>query len=98
MELNSRFCEVSTYALSSGYNSSTASSSLNNFGDEHLIAKKQVKVEENDDDKSPEDSDKSATTVLIITITLVKFDKVWLAISLITCESSLSLIGDYLVF
>lgn len=29
MEINSRYCELSTYAASSGYNSSTASSSLN---------------------------------------------------------------------
>lgn len=34
MEINSRFCEVSTYAASSsGYNSSTASSSLNYIDD-----------------------------------------------------------------
>lgn len=34
MEINSRYCEVSTYAASSsGYNSSTASSSLNYIDD-----------------------------------------------------------------
>lgn len=76
MELNSRFSEVSTYAQSSGYNSSTASSSLSYIDDVNL---KRI----NGEDKTKEESDQTTTakTTLTITITLVRFeDKVleWL--------------------
>lgn len=77
METNSRFCEVSTYAQSSGYNSSTASSSLNFIDEDHLPA---VIPEEascaNQSDNIDSNSDQLRITRLIITITLVKFEKV----------------------
>jgi len=47
MEINSRYCEVSTYAASSsGYNSSTASSSLNYIDD---VCDNQIVIDKNID-------------------------------------------------
>lgn len=68
MELNSRFSDVSTYAQSSGYNSSTASSSLNYIDDEHLPKA----IEEQ---KYQKEAQTITKTTLIITITLVKFEE-----------------------
>lgn len=75
MELNSRFCEVSTYAQSSGYNSSTASSSLNYIDDDHCVVEKKQIIEINNNKEDPGDSIRTPTTTLIITITLVKFEE-----------------------
>lgn len=73
MEQTSRFCEVSTYTQSSGYNSSTASSSLNYIDEDHLqplIITTSTKQSDNDDPDKP-----TIITKLIITITLVKFEE-----------------------
>jgi hypothetical protein len=82
MEINSRFCEVSTYAASSsGYNSSTASSSLN-FIDNISAIDNCTQIETIDCDKSSNNSSKqlaaaeTVPTKLIITITLLKTEKV----------------------
>lgn len=70
MEMNSsRFCEVSTYAQSSGYNSSTASSSLNYIDDDHLSSSKSP-------EKPATNPDQSTVTKLIITITLLKVEEI----------------------
>lgn len=82
MEINSRYCEVSTYAASSGYNSSTASSSLNYIDVDNLSV-----IDNHCDlivDKSSNDSEsileinqeEKTFTKLIITITLVKSEQV----------------------
>jgi hypothetical protein len=71
MEINSRYCEVSTYAASSsGYNSSTASSSLN-YIDEDASGENNLKIIP----PSDRDFDQPATK-LIITITLLKTEQV----------------------
>jgi hypothetical protein len=81
MEINSRYCEVSTYAASSGYNSSTASSSLN-YIDEDLSTDNHcdliVDPNNNVNSESVEEVDQEDKTVtrLIITITLVKSEQV----------------------
>lgn len=72
METSSRFCEVSTYAVveqSSGYNSSTASSSLNFIDDDHLHVSKSNAA----DNKN--NLDQPTVTKLIITITLLKVEE-----------------------
>lgn len=67
-EPSSRYCEVSTYTQSSGYNSSTASSSLNYIDEDHLSPVILTKQTDNDSSHQPKFK-------LIITITLVKFDE-----------------------
>lgn len=75
MEINSRYCEVSTYAASSGYNSSTASSSLNYIDVDNLsVIDNQCINSSNEKDESGESSEKFSR--LIITITLVKKEQV----------------------
>lgn len=83
MEINSRYCEVSTYAASSGYNSSTASSSLNyidvdnlSVSDNHcdLIVDSNNNV--NSESNSDSNQEEKLITKLIITITLVKSEQV----------------------
>ena len=84
MEINSRYCELSTYAASSGYNSSTASSSLNYIDVENLTAVIDNQCElivDNNNNNSSESSDidlvsKPIITTVIITITLVKKEQV----------------------
>ena len=85
MEINSRYCELSTYAASSGYNSSTASSSLNYIDVENLTAvidNNQCElIVDNNNNNSSESSDidlvsKPIITTVIITITLVKREQV----------------------
>lgn len=85
MEINSRYCELSTYAASSGYNSSTASSSLNYIDVENLTAvidnQCDLIVDKNNNNNSSESSDidlesKPIKTTVIITITLVKKEQV----------------------
>lgn len=50
MEINSRYCEVSTYAASSsGYNSSTASSSLNYIDD---VSEHQTVIDKNNENNN----------------------------------------------
>lgn len=72
-EQNSRYCEVSTYTQSSGYNSSTASSSLNYIDEDHLPAViLTTSTKQNDNDRSDQTT---TSTKLIITITLVKFEE-----------------------
>lgn len=85
MEINSRYCELSTYAASSGYNSSTASSSLNYIDVENLTAvidnQCELIVDNNNNKNSSESSEidqesKPIITTVIITITLVKKEQV----------------------
>lgn len=85
MEINSRYCELSTYAASSGYNSSTASSSLNYIDVENLTAvidnQCELIVDNNNNKNSSESSEidkelKPLITTVIITITLVKKEQV----------------------
>lgn len=84
MEINSRYCELSTYAASSGYNSSTASSSLNYIDVENLTAVIDNQCElivDNNNKNSSESSEidqesKPIITTVIITITLVKKEQV----------------------
>lgn len=71
MESSSRFCEVSTYTQSSGYNSSTASSSLNYIDEDHLSSLIDTKQIEN----NHASSDRAPITKLIITITLLRIDE-----------------------
>ena len=73
MEQNSRYCEVSTYTISSGYNSSTASSSLNYIDEDHLPPVLLTAVKKKNDNDESEETTKF--TKLIITITLVKFEE-----------------------
>lgn len=74
MESNSRDCEASTYTQSSGYNSSTASSSLNYIDDDNLSTvieascSKQIDADGIKVERQP-------ITTLIITITLLKIEK-----------------------
>lgn len=83
MEINSRYCEVSTYAASSGYNSSTASSSLNYIDDDNLSPINNhcdliIDRNNNFNSESIEENNQEDKTVtkLIITITLVKSEQV----------------------
>lgn len=68
---SSRDCEVSTYTQSSGYNSSTASSSLNYIDEDHLStvidASCAKKIDRSDNNRP--------ITKLIITITLVRIEE-----------------------
>lgn len=91
MEINSRYCEVSTYAASSsGYNSSTASSSLNYIDDvvDNLTV---IDTNHNKNNKKPgeivdpkdfeivntdNNCESQTVTKLIITITLLKTEEV----------------------
>lgn len=74
MESNSRDSEVSTYTQSSGYNSSTASSSLNYIDEDHsskaieASESKQIVLDSNEENRQP-------ITTLIITITLLKVEE-----------------------
>lgn len=78
MELNSHLSELSTSTQSSGYNSSTASSSLNFIDDQEQQSL--LKVDGNNnrdidiDNQPPATVTETVATKLIITITLVKFD------------------------
>lgn len=86
MEINSRYCELSTYAASSGYNSSTASSSLNYIDVENLTAvidnQCELIVDNNNNNINSSESSKidqeskPIITTVIITITLVKKEQV----------------------
>lgn len=65
--------ELSTSAQSSGYNSSTASSSLNFIDDQE---QSQLKVDDNNNHRESQSKseDEPVASRLIITITLVKFE------------------------
>lgn len=85
MEINSRYCELSTYAASSGYNSSTASSSLNYIDVENLTAavidsQCELIVDKNNTSESSDIDleSKPIITTVIITITLVKREQVYI--------------------
>lgn len=73
MESNNHLSELSTYTQSSGYNSSTASSSLNFIDDQEQSSSK---VDDNNNRESLVKTEVTDTvpTKLIITITLVKFE------------------------
>lgn len=73
MELNSHLSELSTYTQSSGYNSSTASSSLNFIDDQEQSSSK-VDGNNNRENLNISEVTETVTTKLIITITLVKFE------------------------
>lgn len=75
MELNSRDCEVSTYTQSSGYNSSTASSSLNFIDDYHLTSSTDTKPADTIICTNIDDSNRSNITKLVITITLLRIEE-----------------------
>lgn len=85
MEINSsRYCELSTYAASSsGYNSSTASSSLNIIDVDNLSVIDNSceligvdKINNNNNCKKEEEEEEKPVTKVIITITLVKREQV----------------------
>lgn len=85
MEINSRYCEVSTYAASSGYNSSTASSSLNYIDEENLspidnhcnlIVDRNNNINSESVKEINQEEKTEIVTKLIITITLVKSEQV----------------------
>lgn len=71
METNSRFCEVSTYAQSSGYSSSNASISLNLIDDDRASTNSEKPIDNNNNSETKPPT----VTKLIITITLLRVDE-----------------------
>lgn len=81
MELNSQYCEVSTFTSSSGYNS-TASSSLNYIDEDHISSVIDTNCAQIVDDNNNRDHPEPITTKLVIIITLKKTEKVFLRTNL----------------
>lgn len=91
MEINSRYCEVSTYAASSGYNSSTASSSLNYIDVDNLsVIDNHCDIIDtnNNSANSESNQEENFVTKLIITITLVKSEQVVFRMFLSFCRGA----------